>query len=198
MNYQDLIALAFKDKDFRSVMDANKINFLAKTCCDILEKNIQGDIAECGVYLGGTARLISTIFSNKKVFLFDSFCGFIKDDTMQNAFRKGSFSDTSLEKVKEYLSDRNNCVFIPGWLPESATPVKHNTFSLVHLDMDYYESTIKSLEVFWPLIPVGGVIIFDDWDHPCCPGVTVSIKEFFANIDHNMIIDGNMCAIYKT
>lgn len=195
MNYKEFINLAFQDHEYRSVMESKKIEFLSSIACDILDKDIDGDVVECGVYRGGSARLLATIFPHKKIFLFDSFCGFIKNDLIKNQFQIGSFSDTSIDEVKSYLSDKENCIFCPGWLPESANTFISTPLSFVYMDMDYYESTVKSLEIFWPMVKTGGVIVFDDWEESCCPGIKIAINDFFS--EYEAVIDGNMCAIYK-
>jgi len=189
-----LIEIAFKDKPFLSLL-GDKMNFLAGVCLDISMKNIPGEVAECGVYKGGSARLLSTAFPRRKIHLFDSFCGFIKDDSIGVGFKKDEFSDTSLDAVKEYLDDRPNCLFFQGWLPESAKEVREH-FCLIHMDMDHYDSTMESLNLFWPKLVAGGAIVFDDWDGHCCPGIRQAITEFFPD-EQERIIHGNQCVIFK-
>lgn len=181
--------------ELRTLLSTDKIDFITKISSVVIEKKIDGDIVECGVYKGGCAKHLLSLFKNKKLHLFDSFSGFCKEDTLENYFHTGSFSDTSLKEVQDYLSNEN-CIFYPGWLPESANNFK-NKISLVHMDMDYYESTIKSIPIFWPLIVNGGVMIFDDWEDGCCPGVKVAINEYFQNIEHFKIIYNHQCAIFK-
>jgi predicted O-methyltransferase YrrM len=51
-------------------------------------------------------------------------------------------------------------------------------FSLVHFDMDIYKPTIDCLRLVWDRIPRGGVIIFDELNHPGHPGETIALHDF--------------------
>lgn len=199
MNAQEYIDLTFSKTQNKSLL-GHKMTSLADTAIKILEQEIPGEIAECGVYQGGSARLLATIFPQKKILLFDSFSGMLENDTLQDGHRKGDFKDTSLDEVKSYLSDMSNCLFFPGWLPESANFLQEERFCLVHLDLDLYQSTRSAIEIFWPKITNGGVMVFDDWEWRHCPGVKRSIQEYFDDqgLQHTKDIIGNVCAIYKT
>lgn len=189
---------AFANKYNTSLL-GHKLNFIESASKTILENNIEGDIVECGVYKGGSARLLATIFPNKKIYLFDSFEGMLENDTLESGHHiKGDFNDTSLESVKEYLSDKNNCLFYRGWLPESANFLSDEIFSLVHVDLDLYQSTKSAIEIFWPRLSNGGMMIFDDVNWTPCPGVDIAIQEFFQNIKHTKYDYQNMCAIKKS
>jgi len=143
------------------------------------------------------------MFPNKRIFLFDSFEGMLESDILERGHQKGDFRDTSLEQVRSYLSDKSNCSFFPGWIPSSAFFLTEERFCLVHLDLDLYQSTKAAIEIFWPKIVVGGVIVFDDWDWCRCPGVKQSITEYFDDqgIKHEKKIlsgnHGNVCNIFK-
>lgn len=175
------------------------IDHFALVAKDILDLNLDGDIAECGVYKGGSARLLATIFPNKKIFLFDSFEGMKENDILDKGHKKGDFKDTSLTEVKSYLSDKPNCVFFPGWIPSSASFLNEERFCFVHLDLDLYQSTKAAIEIFWPKVVDGGVMVFDDWEWQNCPGVKQSVTEYFDDqgIQHKKLIDKNTCSIFK-
>lgn len=185
--------------DIPSTSLLGNIDHFASVAKGILDLNLEGDVAECGVYKGGSARLLATIFPNKKIFLFDSFEGMIENDILDKGHKKGDFKDTSLEQVKSYLSDKPNCAFFPGWIPSSASFLNEEKFCFVHLDLDLYQSTKASIEIFWPKIVSGGVMVFDDWEWENCPGVTQSITEYFDNqgIQHKKHIDLHTCSIFK-
>ncbi len=167
----------------------------------VLDAGTYGDIAECGVYKGGSARLLATIFKNKNILLFDSFVGMLENDTVEAGYHKiGHFNDTSLEAVKDYLKDKPNCYFYKGWLPDSATCLTDDTkFAFVHIDLDLYQSTKAAIEIFWPKLSDNGALVFDDWEFDNCPGVKTAILEYFG---HNLQKYGfqhrnNMCVLYK-
>lgn len=140
-------------------------------------EKIEGDIAEVGVYKGGSAKLIREA-TKKPMHLFDTFEGLpelcAKDNPRQ--FQRGNYS-TSLESAKSYLKNYSDISFYKGVFPSTAEPVKNKRFSFVHLDADIYESTLNCLEFFYPRMSRGGVII--SHDYPASKGVREAFDEFF-------------------
>ena len=143
--------------------------------------SVEGDAAEIGVYKGGTASLISKALADtgKTVHLFDTFEGMPETDAGKDVHRSGDFADTSLDAVKEFLDDCSNLRFYPGFFPESSAPICDFQFSLVHVDVDIYQSVLDCCEFFHPRMNKGGIIVFDDYGFPTCPGAKIAVDEFF-------------------
>ena len=59
-----------------------------------------------------------------------------------------TFFDTSYEAVKEYLSSFRNIQIHSGTFEETYAEVVDAVFSLVHIDIDIYRSTVHCLEFF--------------------------------------------------
>jgi O-methyltransferase len=140
-------------------------------------EKITGDIAEAGVYKGGSAKLICEA-TKKTVHLFDTFEGLPDlsgmDDLKQ--FQPGNFS-AAFESVKKYLENYPNVNFYKGLFPATAGPIENKSFSFVHLDLDIYESTLNCLKFFYPRMNKGGCII--SHDYPGAVGVKSAFDEFF-------------------
>ena len=159
--------------------------------CYVLERlfrqtiPVPGDIFECGVYKGGTAALLTALLtenqSPKKLFLFDTFEGMPATDADRDLHTKGDFSDTSLEVVRAYVKGGERCVFRKGIIPDTFSGLEDTVISFCHIDVDIYKSIIDSLEFVWPRLSVGGVIVFDDYGFPSCPGALQAVDEFFQN-----------------
>ena len=144
-------------------------------------RTIDGDVAEVGVYKGGTARLLASIFrdSGKEIDLFDTFHGMPAADAGKDFHREGDFNDTSLEQVARYLSEFHNVHLIKGIFPETGNAIRTKSFSLVHLDVDIYSSVYNSTEFFYPRMAKSGIIIFDDYGFKTCPGAKQAVDEYF-------------------
>jgi O-methyltransferase len=160
----------------------------------ISTKNLTGDIAEVGVFRGGSAKAIcwarDFVGSTKSVHLFDTFEGLpevLDVDTKWNrkSFKKGEFSETSLEGVQKYLRNYKDVNFYKGFFPKTAKPVEKVNFSFVHLDVDIYQSTKDALEFFYSRINKGGIII--SHDYPFAKGVKKAFDEFFADKEETVI-----------
>lgn len=153
-------------------------------------KWLPGDLAEVGVYKGGTAYLLRQFSSiSKKLYLFDTFEG-LPEVNQYDLHHKGDFNDTSLQKVDELLNTSKflNYSIYKGIFPnENSEYIKHKTFSLVHLDVDIYDSIKNCLEFFTPRMEPGGVIILDDYNEPNCPGAKLAANNFA--LANNLLIE---------
>ena len=140
---------------------------------------VNGNIAEVGVFRGGSARLISELKGERKLFLFDTFEGLPELNTFDtsNEFFKGQFKETSLDSVKRLLAPYSGVSLIKGYFPETSEPIKSEIFSFVHLDVDLHKSTKDSLDFFYPRISKGGIIISHDYIN--ADGVRKAFDDFF-------------------
>ena len=164
------------------------------------QQELDGDMAEVGVYQGGSAKLISEVKGDKKLFLFDTFIGLQElsdDDTHfgKKHWKKNEFNDTSLETVKNYLSSYNNIQIIKGEFPKTAVSIHDSKFSFVHLDVDLYRSTIECLKFFYPRLVNGGIILVHDYHSD---GIQKAFKEFLQSNKVQLIeLTGSQCMIIK-
>jgi len=144
---------------------------------------LEGEIAEVGVYRGGSAKLIASLKGNKRLHLFDTFAGMPTVRADVDKHQAGDFADTSLGAVQRYLSPFAGLVFYQGLFPDSAQSLGATAtrFSLVHLDVDIYESTKAGLSFFYPRVVKGGLILSHDYRSLRCPGVKRAFDEFFAD-----------------
>jgi len=74
-------------------------------------EKITGDIAEVGVYQGGSAKLICEAKGDKNLHLFDTFEGLPSPtEIYENKLHEGEMK-ASLESVKQYLEGYKNVYF---------------------------------------------------------------------------------------
>jgi len=156
-------------------IEAYQIYMAAK----ITEK-VPGDIAEVGVYKGGSAKIICSVKGDRNLHLFDTFEGLPRVDDIDAVwpFYEGKFA-ASYDDVKTYLEKEKNVYLYKGLFPDTSVPVKDSFFSFVNLDVDTYESTKKCLEFFYPRMSPGGVIV--SHDYLTAPGVRKAIDDYFAD-----------------
>jgi hypothetical protein len=156
---------------------------------------IPGDIAEVGVFRGGTARVICEAKGDRALHLFDTFEGLPEPGEIDSVFRKGEYA-CSLESVRSYLEGLPRVQFYKGYFPATGEPVKDRLFSFVHLDVDLYESSAQALAFFYPRMSPGAVIISHDYVE--FPGVRNAFDEFFADKPEPVVeMSGNQCLVVK-
>lgn len=154
--------------------------------------NIKGNVAELGVYKGNFSKFINRYFKNRKLYMFDTFEGFLNektkrdcDETWQNTLKSinETFDNPNWEHMLEEFKYPENCIIKKGYFPDSAEGIE-DTFAFVSLDVDVYAGTKSGLEWFWPKLSKGGIIMIHDYNCNNCPGVRKAVDEFaiFMNI----------------
>jgi O-methyltransferase len=159
-------------------------------------EHIEGDLAEVGVYTGGSAKLIREANGNKTLHLFDTFEGLPSVEAIdQPQFNKGQYA-ASFEDVKNYLKNYQSVHLYKGLFPFTATAIEDRKFSFVHFDVDTYESTRNCLEFFYTRMNRGGVIL--SHDYLSAAGVRRAFDEFFSNKLESIIeMSGTQCLVVK-
>jgi len=153
-------------------------------------ESIKGAFAELGVYKGETARFTHLMDDSREFHLFDTFDGFKEDDLKEESsddkkYSTDNFSDTSLERVKDFIDGNENIFLHKGYFPETANKIKEEEFAFVHLDADLYKPTLAGLKYFYPRLAKGGVMFIHDYNHTW-DGVRKAIEEF--RKDNDIII----------
>tara|TARA_B100001063_G_scaffold247293_1_gene292273 strand:+ start:2142 stop:2927 length:786 start_codon:yes stop_codon:yes gene_type:complete len=170
----------------------------------ILNLKIEGDIVETGVFQGGNLILCQKLLdiyepkTNRKIFGYDTFEGMteptqndrnIFGEDPKNFWKKSqkeSHNDwcyASIEEVRRnFIKEtnfNNSLKLIKGPVEETLAINKNlpNKISLLRLDTDWYQSSKKELEILYPKLVVGGVLIIDDYGH--WQGVKKSVDEYF-------------------
>lgn len=147
-------------------------------------RDVPGAVAECGVLQGGTLRALSMVFPNKTILGFDTFAGMPAQSWSEGEVHNiGDFADTSLETVTANLIGRENVTLVPGVFPDTCHPYRNWKFAFVYVDFDLYHSTLAAIDWFLPRMWRGGLMVFDDYDWPMCPGVKRAIEERSLSIE---------------
>jgi O-methyltransferase len=153
--------------------------------------NCPGAFIECGVYQGGTARLFAEIIArhdrNRRLHLFDTFEG-MPATGPSDLHQQGDFADTSLSQVRRFVDHPNIATFYPGLIPETFSGLKSERIAFAHIDVDIYQSVLDCCEFIYPRLSAGGVVVFDDYGFPTCPGARRAVDEFFSNIPERPLI----------
>jgi hypothetical protein len=153
-----------------------------------------GDILEFGVFKGTSfMRLLyfRDLLENdtsRKIISFDIFGKFpvsekfTEDKEFIEKFENNGGDGISKEELIELIDEKliTNYELIKGditqtlpkWLKEN--PQKR--FSMVHLDVDVYEPSIKTIELIYDRIVPGGILMLDDYGTVL--GETKAIEEF--------------------
>jgi hypothetical protein len=185
-----------------SITQARSLTYTATTPLECVEIHnaveaslkVPGEMAEVGVFLGGSAAVILNASVGKHLHLFDTFEGL---PDAGDYLKKGEYAG-SLASVKRTLATYSDRITLhKGLFPEdTAAAVADLRFSFVHLDMDLYAGTLGALHFFWPRMNPGGILI--SHDYPLLSGVVRAFHEFFADERAPFIpLSGQQCLAVK-
>jgi hypothetical protein len=166
--------------------------FLLKYVKYCRRNGVLGECAEVGVFRGDYAQLINLLFPGSCLYLFDTFNGFNETDliveknknrnydNMMTTFGNSHynyFRDTNVQLVMSRMAFPEQCIVKNGVFPKTFDIPDDKRFCFVNLDADLYHPTKAGLELFYPLMVHGGVILVHDYGD-ACEGVTIAVDDF--------------------
>jgi O-methyltransferase len=153
----------------------------------VRQKELSGDVLECGVWRGGSMMaaalaLIHFKDTTRRIYLFDTYEGMtpptsidkrvgldlLASEMLASAPRSHYlWGVSSIEEVKTNLSStgypQERLHFIKGPVEHTIPAHAPDQICILRLDTDWYESTRHELVHLYPRLQEGGVLILDDY-----------------------------------
>jgi len=172
--------------------------------------NIVGDLVECGVWKGGSARVmaetaLSSIADPPNIWLYDTFAGMTQPtdrdwviSTGQSATtlmeasleQDGTWARANLDSVRTNVEidgyPRDKFRYVVGDVLETIPAEVPDRISVLRLDTDWFESTYHELQHLHPRVSSGGVVIVDDYGH--FAGARDAVDTYFREIDFKPLV----------
>jgi hypothetical protein len=173
-----------------------------------VDAGVEGALAECGVWRGGSVlAMLLTLqdlgVTDRDVYLYDTFEGMTQPSEADRSpfdppalatwsdaesagrrpwdevFDSATFGE---QQVRELLLSTGypaeRLCFVRGPVESTIPATVPEQLALLRLDTDWYESTRHELEHLYPLLSPGGVLIIDDYGH--WDGARRAVDEYFA------------------
>lgn len=143
-----------------------------------INQGIPGDFIETGVWRGGCCILMrgimaANLVTDRKVYVADSFQGLPSPNLALFPQDAGLTLHivpelaVSLEEVRDNFKRYNllddKVVFVEGFFSDTLPSLEAQSFAVIRLDGDMYESTWVALTCLYPKLSPGGFIIVDDY-----------------------------------
>lgn len=152
---------------------------------EVDRNNIKGAVIEMGVWRGGAMMLAAAVTlqsgSSRDLYLFDAF------ERIPGYGESQSFLANSVEDVKNAFDlfglNGPNVKFVKGLFKDTMPNWNKGTpIAVLRIDGNYYDSYQDAMYAMYEDVPVGGIVIFDDFfSHP-------QVKQFWIDFksDHGL------------
>lgn len=173
----------------------------------VAQAGIAGDIVECGVWRGGSMMVVAHELmrqgdTSRRLWLYDTYTGMTPptvDDVTITGTSGSEWFDSELAKPEKdatgvtgvaletvranvgstgYPTDRQTYVVGPveETLLDRELPEQ---IALLRLDTDFHDSTRAEMEVLYPRLVPGGILILDDYGY--WQGARKAVDDYFAD-----------------
>jgi len=168
-----------------------RIVSLIRAVRHVVDSDIAGAIAECGVWRGGSMMVVALTLlergvTDRDLYLFDTFEGMSEPTAFDVHAESGVAASEILASKQKDTSDHDwaycprhdverNLVstnypaqrihFIEGRVEDTIPGQAPHEIAILRLDTDWYESTKHELVHLYPRLSPNGVLILDDYGH---------------------------------
>ena len=181
-------ARVLRTAEANSLCSPARLRGLGALAADVARRGLAGDIAECGVYRGGSAIVLADrllrLAPTASMWLFDGFGGMpepgAKDPpeawaevgryASSEATVRATFAAAGVPLDRVHIVTGRFEATLPGFAPPPLV--------LLHVDCDWYAPVKLCLVTFYDIVIPGGVIVIDDFGH--WAGCRQAVEEFFA------------------
>lgn len=138
----------------------------------------QGAFVEVGVYQGGSASRLYEVAQrqHRELHLFDTFTGtpVCMGGLDRHQVDKEFSAESTPDLIRLFMPDAHLHIGVyPDTHPEDLKDV-----AFIHCDCDQYQSYRAVIDIMWPLLVDGGVLLFDDY--PYLEGAKKAVEETFS------------------
>jgi hypothetical protein len=161
------------------------------------DQGVEGDVVECGVWHGGHLIMARLVSPHRHCWAYDTFTGMTEPGPYDitrggrpalpkyriieeankpwmtaslEQVQSNFIAEGVLDRVRFIVGDVIKTLRDPANLPDK--------IALLRLDTDWYESTKVEMEVLYPRLVEGGILIIDDYGHWL--GARKAVQEYFS------------------
>lgn len=186
-------------RNVHTYVSARALSNIESCIVDVKRTGVEGDLIDCGVLRGGTSIFMAGACRHyeldRLIYVADSFQGLPPPSVRESSFAR-EFWHEYADRLPEYnlqcLASKDDVVsnfskydllsekvkFIEGWFSQTLKSLPPSTkFSLVRIDVDWYQSTLDAITATYPFLSDGGYIIIDDYLLEGCKAAVDEYRE---------------------
>lgn len=157
-------------------------------------KQLNGDYVEIGTFQGASARATLNYINKAnidiKCYFVDTYEGFTYEEAQntEDILWTNTHTDTSMQRVQEYLSRYDNFELIKSNIIKNELPDNIQNIRVANIDVDMYEAVKAALYKVKDRILQNGIVIAEDYGHtPALIGAQKAVDEFLKENPHDFI-----------
>jgi predicted O-methyltransferase YrrM len=182
-----------------SLMPPHRLGYLLDLLEQAVQKDLPGDVLECGTYRGGSAvamgAKLAELGSEKKLLAVDLFEDFRPQGVVTPADRQSriekarvteKFAGSQYNRVVSVIKEKGLAGRVNvyrGPFSEVFPLLADRTFCFAHVDADFYSSVRECIEFLQDRLTPGGIVLFDEYDNPRWPGAKKAVDELLGTED---------------
>jgi Macrocin-O-methyltransferase (TylF) len=175
-----------------------------------VENRIPGDLVECGVWRGGSMKLVAHVLrslgdTTRTLFLYDTFEGMTEPEPAVDIDFSGNqavkdwheiqrrgvkWAYAPVEEVHEIIASSGypmeKVKLVKGRVEETIPATSPASIALLRLDTDWYSSTKHEMEHLYPKLSPQGILILDDYGH--YQGARRGVDEYFSKLNKKPLL----------
>lgn len=187
-----------------TMTDPPRVDALYDCTQQIIANAVPGDFVECGVFRGGSSMTIALALlaaeGERAIWLYDTFEGMTVPTGFDTKMKNGAPAAEKFQRLRTGENSADWCAapledvtrnmlstdyppdqlrFIRGPVEETLLTDVPEEIALLRLDTDWYASTRVEMEVLFPRLASGGVLIVDDYNS--WAGARRAVDEYLAD-----------------
>lgn len=185
-------------------VDKREVALVLQALEQSLAVTSDGDVVEFGCYQGTTSLFISRLLniqkSTREFHVYDSFEGLPEKRAEDQSragdqFVAGELLATKKQFILNYIKAGLALPRIhKGWFNALTNEDIPEKIAFAFLDGDYYESIATSLQLVWPRLVSGAIVVVDDYANEALPGAAKAVDEWLRShpahlrVEHSLAI----------
>lgn len=210
-HFEDEVADTIRAVRRHTLTSADRIAALCDSVRYIVENDVPGDLAECGVWRGGSMMAVALTLgrlgvTDRALYGYDTYAGMPEPGAADRSSAYDGYSihkrwrlyerwgrawaGAGVEEVREAMESTGyppaRVHLIKGMVEDTLPSEAPEQLALLRLDTDWYASTRHELEQLYPRLTVGGVLIVDDYGH--YEGARKAVDEYFTTRGEHVLL----------
>jgi O-methyltransferase len=170
-----------------TMLSSRRGRALYRLAADAVTRGVPGALVDCGVWNGGSTVLMAAGAPERDVWAFDSFEGLpvpgpLDGDESQAYAGDCVGSEAKVHEAFERFGRPEHLHVRAGWFEDTlpGTAEEIGEVAVLHCDGDWYDSVRLTLDVLYPRVSPGGVVVIDDYG--TWPGARRATDDYRAEV----------------